>query len=96
MCKRYSLTSAKHQDRHVLGALVAAQQTAQLEAVHPGHQAVEQDERGRARQGHCQRLFTVGGVLDAIAMGFQDLPQELTPALLVVDYQDGLCHAASR
>jgi hypothetical protein len=76
----------EHQHGHRVGA--GAQPAADLEAVDPGHQHI-QDDRVRSRRAHStQRHLAVLRELDVVSLELEGPPQRLANGALVVHDQD--------
>ena len=87
----FGLGQAGHEhDRNVLCAEVGLQPTGDFEAVHAGHQCVEQDHVGPALARALQRRFAVGGDQHGVAGFIQRVVQQREVFRDVVDDQDDI------
>ncbi len=74
---------------------VALELVTRLEAVHDRHFQVEQDERRPLLSNFRERFLAVGGELDLIAPGLEEVAHHDPIIELVVDHQDQLLRHAS-
>jgi len=81
-------------DGDVLGRKVGLEPAGHLEAVHAGHQRVEQDDVGQALAGPLQRRFAVGGNQHGVAGFIKGIVEQREVFRDVVDDQDDVRNQA--
>ena len=81
-------------DGDVLGRKVGLEPAGHLEAVHAGHQRVEQDDVGQALAGPLQRRFAVGGHQHGVAGFIKGVVEQREVFRDVVDDQDDVRNQA--